>query len=71
VNDFQSSPPGGTERADLSCAVEKLAARLAVDLERIARLFMSLIHPGELSMTAAMTLAELERNGPTRLTRPS
>ncbi|HEY0933410.1 MAG TPA: MarR family transcriptional regulator, partial [Trebonia sp.] len=45
-----------------------LAAGLATDLERIVGLFRSLIPPNGLSMTAAATLASLERLGPQRLT---
>jgi DNA-binding MarR family transcriptional regulator len=45
-----------------------LAAGLAAGLERAMGLFRSLSQPSGLSMTAAATLATLERNGPTRLT---
>jgi DNA-binding MarR family transcriptional regulator len=46
-----------------------LANALASDLERIVGLFRSLVPPsGSLSMTAAVTLASLERVGPQRLT---
>jgi DNA-binding MarR family transcriptional regulator len=49
--------------------LDALAARLATDLERIVGLFRSLVPPsGGLSMTAAVTLASLERVGPQRLT---
>lgn len=48
--------------------VAVLADLLAADLERVLGLFRSLSQPGGLSMTAAATLATLERNGPTRLT---
>src|ERR1700750_2517090 len=48
---------------------DALAAGLAADLERIFGLFRSLVPPsGSLSMTAATTLARLERTGPQRLT---
>jgi DNA-binding MarR family transcriptional regulator len=50
-------------------ALDALAAALAADLERIVGLFRSLVPPsGGLSMTAAVTLASLERLGPQRLT---
>jgi DNA-binding MarR family transcriptional regulator len=48
-------------------AVE-LAAALTVDLERIMGLYRSLTEPGGLSLTAAATLAAIERLGPQRLT---
>jgi DNA-binding MarR family transcriptional regulator len=48
---------------------DALANGLASDLERIVGLFRSLVPPsGSLSMTAAVTLASLERVGPQRLT---
>jgi DNA-binding MarR family transcriptional regulator len=49
-------------------ALDALAAALATDLEQIIRLFRSLSPPSGLSMTAAATLASLERLGPQRLT---
>jgi DNA-binding MarR family transcriptional regulator len=49
-------------------ALDALAAALATDLERIVGLFRSLSPPSGLSMTAAATLAGLERIGPQRLT---
>ncbi len=48
--------------------LDALAAALAVDLERIVGLFRSLSPPSGLSMTAAATLASIERLGPQRLT---
>lgn len=45
-----------------------LATTLATDLERIVGLFRSLSPASGLSMTAAATLAGLERFGPQRLT---
>jgi DNA-binding MarR family transcriptional regulator len=49
--------------------LDALAASLATDLERIVGLFRSLVPPsGGLSLTAAVTLATLERAGPQRLT---
>ncbi len=50
----------GTERA--------LAAGVAAGLERLIGLFRSLSPPDGLSLTAAATLATLERSGPRRLT---
>jgi len=47
---------------------DALAAALAADLERIVGLFRSLSPASGLSMTAAATLASLERLGPQRLT---
>lgn len=48
--------------------VEELAVHLAGDLERVVRLFRSLIQPSDMSMTAGATLATLERDGPSKLT---
>lgn len=48
--------------------VGALAAALATDLERIVGLFRSLSPASGLSMTAAATLASVERFGPQRLT---
>ena len=48
--------------------VDVLAAGLAADLERIVGLFRSLSPASGLSMTAAATLAGIERLGPQRLT---
>jgi DNA-binding MarR family transcriptional regulator len=45
-----------------------LAAGVAAALERMVGLFRWLSPPGELSLTAAATLATLERSGPCRLT---
>ena len=47
---------------------DAVAAALAADLERIIGLFRSLSPPSGLSMTAAATLASIERLGPQRLT---
>jgi DNA-binding MarR family transcriptional regulator len=49
-------------------ALEELAAALAADLERIVGLYRSLSPASGLSMTAAATLAGIERFGPQRLT---
>jgi DNA-binding MarR family transcriptional regulator len=49
-------------------ALDSLAAALTTDLERIFSLFRSLSPPSGLSMTAAATLAGIERLGPQRLT---
>jgi len=56
---------GGSVAA--TTAVE-LAAALTVDLERIMGLFRSLAAPDGLSLTAAATLAAVERFGSQRLT---
>jgi DNA-binding MarR family transcriptional regulator len=47
---------------------DSLAEALATDFERIVGLVRSLSPPGGLSMTAAATLAGIERLGPQRLT---
>jgi DNA-binding MarR family transcriptional regulator len=49
-------------------ALDALATALAADLERIVGLFRSLAPASGLSMTAAATLAGLDRLGPQRLT---
>jgi len=48
--------------------LDELAAALTTDLEGIFRLFRSLSPASGLSMTAAATLAAVERLGPQRLT---
>ena len=48
--------------------LDELAAALTTDLEGIFRLFRSLSPASGLSMTAAATLASIERLGPQRLT---
>jgi DNA-binding MarR family transcriptional regulator len=47
---------------------DQLAAEVAAGLERLFGLFRSLSPPSGLSLTAAATLATLERSGPCRLT---
>jgi DNA-binding MarR family transcriptional regulator len=49
-------------------AVDGLARELAGDLDRVVGLYRSLSQTSALSMTAAGTLATLERSGPRRLT---
>ena len=49
-------------------AHDSLATELATDIERIVGLFRSLSPASGLSMTAAATLAGIERLGPQRLT---
>jgi DNA-binding MarR family transcriptional regulator len=51
-----------------AATVDALADVLATDFERILGLFRSLSPAGELSMTSAATLADIERLGPQRLT---
>jgi len=51
-----------------STGLDALADALATDLERIVGLFRSLSPASGLSMTAAATLAGIERLGPQRLT---
>jgi DNA-binding MarR family transcriptional regulator len=54
--------------ATATVLVDELAAALTVDLERIMGLYRSLTAPDGLSLTAAATLAAIERFGPQRLT---
>jgi DNA-binding MarR family transcriptional regulator len=64
---MQSS--GSTAAASAAAVmVDELAAALTVDLERIMGLYRSLTAPDGLSLTAAATLAAIERFGPQRLT---
>ena len=56
------------EASSEAVPVAVLADMLAADLERVFGLFRSLSQPSGLSMTAAATLAALERFGPSRLT---
>jgi DNA-binding MarR family transcriptional regulator len=49
-------------------ALDSIAAALAADFERIVGLYRSLSPASGLSMTAAATLAGIERLGPQRLT---
>jgi len=58
----------GTAAAAATVLVDELAAALTVDLERIMGLYRSLTAPDGLSLTAAATLAGIERFGPQRLT---
>jgi DNA-binding MarR family transcriptional regulator len=52
----------------METAERTLAAGVAAGLERLIGLFRSLSPPDGLSLTAAATLATLERTGPRRLT---
>ena len=56
------------ENPSAAITLDALAAALAADLERIVGLFRSLSPASGLSMTAAATLASVERLGPQRLT---
>ena len=56
------------ENPSAAMTLDALAAALAADLERIVGLFRSLSPASGLSMTAAATLASIERLGPQRLT---
>jgi DNA-binding MarR family transcriptional regulator len=58
---------GGADEPD-SRPERVLAAAVAAALERLMGLFRSLTPPSGLSLTAAATLATLERSGPSRLT---
>jgi DNA-binding MarR family transcriptional regulator len=51
-----------------AATVDGLARELAADLDRVVGLYRSLSQPSALSLTAAATLATLERSGPSRLT---
>jgi DNA-binding MarR family transcriptional regulator len=57
-----------SDGAAATALVDELAAALTVDLERIMGLYRSLTAPDGLSLTAAATLASIERFGPQRLT---
>jgi DNA-binding MarR family transcriptional regulator len=59
----ETRPDGGEARPG-----DLLAAEVATGLERLFGLFRSLAPPSGLSLTAAATLATLERSGPCRLT---
>src|SRR5713226_9421277 len=59
---------GLVSRARTLEAERTLAAGVAAGLERLIGLFRSLSPPDGLSLTAAATLATLERSGPRRLT---
>jgi DNA-binding MarR family transcriptional regulator len=69
---FSGETPAGTppiETASIETPpIETLADLLAADLTAVFGLFRSLSAPSGLSMTAAATLATIERNGPSRLT---
>ncbi|MGH3250498.1 MAG: MarR family winged helix-turn-helix transcriptional regulator [Trebonia sp.] len=56
------------ESSSGTMTLDALAAALAGDLERIVGLFRSLSPASGLSMTAAATMAGIERLGPQRLT---
>jgi len=56
------------DRSPGAATGDALAAALAADLERIIGLYSSLSPASGLSMTAAATLASIERFGPQRLT---
>jgi DNA-binding MarR family transcriptional regulator len=56
------------ESSSGTMTLDALATALAADLERILGLFRSLTPASGLSMTAAATLAGIERLGPQRLT---
>ena len=56
------------ESSSAATTIDALAAGLATDLERIVGLFRSLSPASGLSMTAAATMAGIERLGPQRLT---
>jgi len=63
---------GGTDRAGRADQVGNAAGsecdELAAALERLVSMWRRLAVPGELSSTAAFTLARLSRDGPCRLT---
>ncbi len=51
-----------------TATIDGLARELAARLDRVVGLYRSLSQPSSLSMTAAGTLATLDRTGPSRLT---
>jgi DNA-binding MarR family transcriptional regulator len=61
-------PEGNGGLAEDPLAEDALAAGVAAVLERLMGLFRSLSPASGLSLTAAATLATLERSGPSRLT---
>jgi DNA-binding MarR family transcriptional regulator len=63
ISDRADEPDSRPERV--------LAAGVAAALERLMGLFRSLTPPSGLSLTAAATLATLERTGPSRVTQPA
>jgi DNA-binding MarR family transcriptional regulator len=63
ARDVLSSPDAQDVRSERT-----LAAGVATAIERLIGLFRSLSPPSGLSLTAAATLATLERSGPSRLT---
>lgn len=65
----RADPGGPPGRPDPDAPAERaLAAGVAARIERLIRLFRWLSPPDGLSLTAAATLATLERSGPHRLT---
>jgi DNA-binding MarR family transcriptional regulator len=58
----------GNRGADGVLTDEALAVGLSIRLERMVGLLRALSQPDQLSMTAASTLATLDREGPSRLT---
>jgi DNA-binding MarR family transcriptional regulator len=60
--------PGGVRDAPERPAEPGLASGVTAVLERLIGLFRSLSPPDRLSLTAAATLATLDRSGPCRLT---
>ena len=56
------------ENSARTATIDGLARELAADLDRVVGLYRSLSQPSALSLTAAGTLATLERSGPRRLT---
>jgi DNA-binding MarR family transcriptional regulator len=65
ISDGQGGRDGPAERP---LAAGIAAAGIAAAIERLIGLFRSLSPPNGLSLTAAATLATLERSGPSRLT---
>src|SRR5260370_4709865 len=66
--EISSGQVTGAERTRVTGAERTLASGVAAGLERLIGLFRSLSPPDGLSLTAAATLATLERSGPRRLT---
>jgi DNA-binding MarR family transcriptional regulator len=68
ISEGQDRPPAESPERQDGLSEPALAAGIAAVLERLIGLFRSLSPPSGLSLTAAATLATLERFGPCRLT---
>jgi DNA-binding MarR family transcriptional regulator len=66
--EFEGETPPTETLSTQTLSTQTLADLLAADLTAVFGLFRSLSAPSGMSMTAAATLATIERNGPSRLT---